>query len=245
MSRRDRRCRAKRRKAAQAQPATAADREPAEWACLSPVREVQEGIAGLWTRVVVAWLWAADWRQQHSRPAEWWFSTAMLLVTLAGTVFTGYAAFHSAPSAAKISFKTGVKEDSGGLRSFATPEAGDTLWVGLELTPYHQNLDGVSVTIAAPPRVELTDRCNYTVGDSARQSCAMPNGEGRIDLAHLDSGETLRLSVEARVGQRIKDRESITIEMSAAEAEASRRKIDLYSSQVHGATAPASGVAGA
>jgi hypothetical protein len=111
----------------------------------------------------------------------------MLLVTLAGSVFTGYAAFHSAPSAAKISFKTGVKEDSGGLRSFATPEAGDTLWVGLELTPYHQNLGGVSVTIAAPPRVELTDHCYYTVGDSARQSCAMPSGEGRIDLAHLDA----------------------------------------------------------
>lgn len=186
-------------------------------------------LAELRNRATVAWLWAAAWRREHKRSGEWWASTLMLMVAVVSAVFTGYAAFRSTPSAAGLSFRAGVREGSGGLHSFATPELGDALSIRLQLTPYHQDLGGVAVTVAPPPRVELTDRCYYSVGGSSRRDCAMPDGVGRIDLPHLNSGETLRLSVEVRVVAQIEDRESVTIEMSSAEANASRREVDLYS----------------
>jgi len=153
----------------------------------------------------------------------------MLLVTLVGTAFTVYAALRPTPSVAGFSFETGVDEGLGGLRSFAVPEPGDRIPIILQLTPQHQDLRGVAVAIAPPARVDLTDRCYYTVGDSPRRKCALPGGEGRIDVACLKSGETLRISAEARVTARIESPETITIEMGAAEVEASRRGIDLLS----------------
>jgi hypothetical protein len=174
-------------------------------------------------------LWAAAWLHEHKRPGEWWGSVLMLIVTVVGAAFTAYAALRPPPSVAGLSFKTGVSEGSGGLRSFATPGPGDTLSVQLQLIPHHQDLVGVAVTISGSPSVELTDRCHYRVEDSPRSDCAMPGGEGRIDLARLNSGETLRLTVEARVVAPIEDREKITIEMSSAEVDPSQREIDLFS----------------
>lgn len=197
--------------------------------CWHPAPLMGEMIAELQGWATLAWHWAAAWRDEHRRPREWWMATLMLTVATVSAVLTAYAAFRAAPSAARLSFRTGVKEGSGGLRSFATPEPGDTLSIRLQLIPYNQDLGAVSVAIDPPPQVELTDRCYYTVGGSARRDCALPDGEGRIDLPRLDSGETFRLSVEAHVVGEIRDRESITIEMSSAEAEASRRDIDLYS----------------
>jgi hypothetical protein len=225
MNRRQRRCRAKCRRAPRAK--AAAGKGKAEASCWSPIRLAAEVFSEGRDRLSFALLWAVDWWHRHQRPNEWWGSSLMLLVTVVSAAFTIYAALRPAPSAAGISFKTGVDEGSGALRSFAVPEPGDRIPIVLQLTPHHQDLRGVAVVIAPPLRAEMTDRCYYAVGDSPRRECAIAGGEVRIDVACLKSGETLRISAEARVVARIETRETIAIEMGAAEVEASRRGIDL------------------
>ncbi len=180
-------------------------------------------------RLAFAWLWVRGWWHGHKRSNDWWGSLLMLLVAVVSAAFTVYAALRPEPSVAGVSFETGIDDGGGGLRSYAEPESGEGIPILLEVTPHHQDLIGVSVIISPPPRVELTDRCYYTVGDSLRHRCAMPGGEGRIDIARLGSGETLRISANARVVAQIEERETITIEMDSAEDEASQRGIDLFS----------------
>jgi hypothetical protein len=114
------------------------------------------------------------------------------------------------------------------MRSYATPEPGEVLSVRFRLTPYNENLSGVAVAIKVSARVALTSACHYSVGDSGRQTCAMPDGEGRVDLGHLDSGETLRLSAGVKVLAPVENRQSITFEVSSAETRANSREVDLY-----------------
>jgi len=227
MNRRQRRCRAKCRRTSRAEAAAKGSGQ-ADRPCWLPNRLAAEVLAEVGDRIALARLWAGVWWHEHKRPTEWWGSSLMLLVAVVSAVFTAYAALRPTPSPG-FSFKAGVSEGSGGLRSFAVPEPGDPLAILLQLTPRHQDVRGVAVTISPPRRVELTQRCYYTVGDSPRRECAMPGGEGRIDVAQINSGETLRITVEARVVTRIEDRETIAIEMSSAEAEASQRAIDLFS----------------
>lgn len=237
MNRRQRRCRARCRRTSQAKArvAVVAGGPPSPcWLTrlfAGILSEVRDG-----ARPIL--LGAAACLHECKRPGEWWGSVLMLMVTVVSAAFTAYAAFRPPPSVAGLSFKTGVSEGSGGLHSFATPEPGDTLSIRLQLTPHHQDLGGVAVTISGSPRVELTDRCYYRVGESQRSDCAMPAGEGRIDLARLNSGETLWLAVEARVLSPIEDRERITIEMSSAEVDSSRREIDIFSPQRSEGTLP-------
>jgi hypothetical protein len=194
-----------------------------------PASLVGAALGDLQTWVMVCRLWVIVWQHEHKRPGAWWGSMVMLLITAIGTFFTIYGVVRPTPSVARLNFRAGVREGSAGMRTFATPEPGDILPVRLSLTPYNQDLGGVAVVITPPPGAMLTADCYYSVGDGGRHRCALPDGQGRVDLARLDSKETLRLSVKVKVLASMDSRESITFEMSSAEADASLRQVDLYS----------------
>jgi hypothetical protein len=187
-----------------------------------------EVLADLQARATFAWFWVAAWRHGLRRSSEWWISVSMLLLTLIVTAFTGYATLRTAPSAAALDFRTGVEQGSGSLQSFATAKPGATLPVRLQLTPHNQDLGGVSLAITPPPHAELV-HCVWRVGNDDPDECAMPDGEARVDLEQLNSGETLRLSVRVEVLTSVDDHESIEFEMNSAEAGASTREVDLFS----------------
>jgi hypothetical protein len=156
-----------------------------------------------------------------------------LLVGAIGILGTWYAALRSAaPSVAKVSFNTGVSEGAGAgsTRSFATPKLHAELRIRLSLTPVHQDLGQVAITIDPPPSLELTSSCFYEVSGEGRQSCLHPDGERRIEVPRLASGQSLRITAKARVVHRVEGREAVMIEMSSADTPApSQKRIDLYS----------------
>jgi hypothetical protein len=235
MTRRERRCRARRRCRAKRLMALRAKAAVAETGSqrghrfLRPVSLVGKALGDLRTWAMVCWRWSIAWKHEHKRSGAWWGSMVMLLITAVGTFFTVYGVVRPTPSAARLNFRAGVREGSAGMRSFATPDPGDILPVRLSLTPYNQDLGGLAVVITPPPGAVLTADCYYSVGDGGRHRCALPGGQGRIDLARLASRETLRLSVKVKVLAFVDSRESITFEMSSAEADASLRQVDLYS----------------
>jgi hypothetical protein len=178
-------------------------------------------------------LWVADgFGRLRQRPSEYWFSLLTLIIATVGIFGTWYAALQSAPSAAQVRFDTGVLEEGGGggTRSFATPKLHETLPLRLTLTPMHEDLTGVSITISPPRSVRLTDGCYYKLTRlKERRNCLKPNGEGRVDVARLGAGETLEVAAEAEVVHRIDGQEVIAIEMSSADdTDSSRKQIDLY-----------------
>ena len=166
------------------------------------------------------------------RSAEYWFTMFTLLLGALALVGTWYAALRPTPSTAEVLFNTGVVEGSagGGPRSYATPRLNTPLYMQLKLEPTDQDLSQVAVTISLPRSLELTRRCFYEVDDSRRRSCLAPNGEGRVNVDRLASGQTLRITAVARVVHRIEGRESVEIQMRSASTDTpSRRQIDLYS----------------
>jgi hypothetical protein len=168
----------------------------------------------------------------RQRPSEYWFSLLTLFFATLGIFGTWYAALQSAPSAAQIRFDTGVLEEGGGggTRSYATPKLHEVLPLRLALTPMHKDLTGVSITIAPPRSVRLTDGCYYKLTRLKEQrNCLKPNGEGRVEVARLGAGETLKVAVEAEAVHRIDGQEAIVIEMNSADdTDPSRKQIDLY-----------------
>jgi hypothetical protein len=151
----------------------------------------------------------------------------MLLVTLIGTFFTVYGVLRPTPLVARLKFSAGVKKESGGILSFATPKPGDILPVRLSLTPYNQDLGHIAIVVAAPPSATLIS-CYYSVDDGKRRSCEIPDGEARADLARLGSGQTLHVAVRVEVEAPAVRREGIVCEMSSTELSVSRREVDLY-----------------
>jgi hypothetical protein len=171
-------------------------------------------------------------RRLKQRPPEYWFALLTLVIATIGIFGTWYAALHSAPSAARVSFDTGVVEGAGarGVRSFATPKLHEVLRIRLRLTPAHQDLVQVAISIAPPASVRLTNGCFYEVtGMEGRRSCLEPSGAGRVDIENLAAGETLEVTAEAEVVHPIDGQETIAIEMSSADTvDPSRKQIDLY-----------------
>lgn len=234
MNRRNRRRRRScRRLKANGKPEVAASLTPQEEKPGYLVQMVRALRERLEIAIFLARYWASERRGRLTkRPAEYWFALITLLVATVGIFGTWYAALRSAPSVAKVDFDTGVVEGSGrgGARSFAMPKLHTVIRIQLNLTPTHQDLSQVAVTIAPPPSIELTSKCFYEVSGSGKRSCLEPDGERRIDIEHLASGQSLRVTAGARVIHRIERREAVVIDMSSSDTDSpNRKRIDLYS----------------
>lgn len=181
---------------------------------------------------LVYWFVEFCWKPTQRSP-EYWFALLTLIVTTVGVFVAYFAALKSPPSVADYRFNAGVVEgaEDDSARSFAMPKLHEPIHIRMELTPAHQDLGQVAVSISPPPSVKLTDSCFYRVtGMKRRQSCLEPNGEGRVDVRHLGADETLEVTAEAEVVRPIEGEEAIVIEMSSADTpNSNRKKIDLYS----------------
>jgi hypothetical protein len=201
----------------------------------SPTRIGSALVGGLLDLALFFGYWMDDYRRQLKRfPTEYWFSLLALTVATIGVFGTWFGALRSASSAAKVHFDTGVIAGPGdSARSFATSKLHETLKVRLRLTPEHQDLGQVVITIAPPESVRLTEGCSYRItGMRHRRSCIKPSGQGRIEVERLAAGATLEVTAEAKVIHRIKEQEAIVIEMSSADTpDPNLKRIDLYSAK--------------
>jgi hypothetical protein len=146
---------------------------------------------------------------------------------------TWYGALRSAPSEAKVHFDTGIVGEHGGVKSFATSKVHESLTISLKLTPEHQDLGQVVVSIVPPASVRLTDGCSYKItGRRGRRSCLKPSGQGRVEVDRLSAGSTLEVTAKAEVVHSIQDQEAIVLEMRSADTtDSNLKRIDLFSAK--------------
>jgi hypothetical protein len=112
----------------------------------------------------------------------------------------------------------------GKQRDFATPKVGTVLHLKVAAMPRQEELGDVTIAVALPDGVVASGSCGVEI-DGRSQACA---GDGRAEVARLQSGEEMSLELEVVVEKRIEGEQLVKVELTSADlADPEVREISL------------------